>query len=205
MDLKLAEHYAAKCVEWLAPCCDLLVVAGSIRRKRPQPADIDLVAIPKLMASKDLFGGTADVWNELFQALRGYVDANAGPGSEVGWISGADAACENFLLKLRNAELNVFCGTPETIGAVYLTYTGSKEHNIWLSSLARRRGMEWKAKSGLFESGKRIAPGGSATGLLPRSVEALEEHESQIYAALGLPWIPPADRENENLRRLNTR
>jgi hypothetical protein len=71
--------------------------------------------------------------------------------------------------------------------------------------------MEWKAKSGLFESGKRIAPltptlshpmgeGGEL-----RNIEALEEQETQIDAALGLPWIPPADRENESLRRLSSR
>ncbi len=64
-------------------------------------------------------------------------------------------------------------------GAALLYFTGSKAHNIALRDRAIAKG--WKLNEyGLFDSqGKRLA---SAT-------------EEEVYAALGLDWIPPELRE----------
>jgi DNA polymerase (family 10) len=64
-------------------------------------------------------------------------------------------------------------------GAALQYFTGSKDHNVALRLRCERRG--WKLNEyGLFDSqGRPLA----------------REREEDIYAALGLPWIPPELRE----------
>lgn len=67
----------------------------------------------------------------------------------------------------------------ESFGAAWQYFTGSKEHNVRLRELAVRRG--WSLNEyGLTEGATVVA---SAT-------------EEEIYAALGLPWVPPELRED---------
>jgi DNA polymerase (family 10) len=70
---------------------------------------------------------------------------------------------------------------PENFGAALQYFTGSKDHNITLRSRALRQGLTIN-EYGVFEekTGKQVA---GAT-------------EEDVYAALGLPWIPPEMREN---------
>lgn len=50
--LKIAEHY----VDLFAPHCERIQIAGSIRRKKPQVKDIEIVAEPRIVVQKDMFG-----------------------------------------------------------------------------------------------------------------------------------------------------
>ncbi len=69
---------------------------------------------------------------------------------------------------------------PEQYGSALLYFTGSKEHNIALRSFVQDRG--WKlSEYGLFDAEGRV-------------IASRTEHE--IYAALGMDWIPPELREN---------
>ena len=69
---------------------------------------------------------------------------------------------------------------PDEYGSALLYFTGSKEHNIALRSLVQDRG--WKlSEYGLFdETDQRVA----------------SRTEQEIYACLGMDWIPPELREN---------
>ena len=74
---------------------------------------------------------------------------------------------------------------PDSFGAAMQYFTGSKEHNVELRAQAVRAGFkvsEW----GVF----RVDEGGAE---LDRVAGAEEE---EVYATLGLPWIPPELREN---------
>jgi DNA polymerase (family 10) len=70
---------------------------------------------------------------------------------------------------------------PAAFGAALQYFTGSKEHNVRLRQLAIQRGLKL-SEYGVFEeeSGARVA---GAT-------------EEDVYAAVGLPWIPPELRED---------
>ncbi|MEW6059840.1 MAG: DNA polymerase/3'-5' exonuclease PolX [Actinomycetota bacterium] len=70
---------------------------------------------------------------------------------------------------------------PQVWGAALLYFTGSKAHNIRIREMAVRKGLKL-SEYGLFEakSGKRI----------------VAETEEDVYAHLGLPYIPPALRED---------
>lgn len=71
---------------------------------------------------------------------------------------------------------------PESYGAALQYFTGSQAHNIKLREIAIRKGLKLN-EYGVFriEDEKKIA---GAT-------------EDEVYAALGLPWIPPELREDQ--------
>lgn len=195
MKFNRAAQYALSIKDWLDPYCQVLEIAGSVRRQRPFCNDIDLVAIAKEQVTKDLLGEVTTTRNLLHDVLDEYVTeykkTHPEPVPEpVAWLQrgGSDGAggC-NLFVRLPKCELNVFCAQPNTVGAVYLTYTGSKEHNIWISKRARRFGYRWRAREGLWGDDGIVAP---------KSTSApLEKQEEEIYARLKLPWIPPALRE----------
>jgi DNA polymerase (family X) len=64
-------------------------------------------------------------------------------------------------------------------GAALLYFTGSKAHNIRLRSRAIERGLKLN-EYGLFKGRRAVAA----------------RTEEEVYAALGLPWIPPELRED---------
>jgi DNA polymerase (family 10) len=67
---------------------------------------------------------------------------------------------------------------PEAYGAALLYFTGSKQHNIELRKIAQTRDLKL-SEYGLFRGEERVA---GAT-------------EQEVYATLGLDWIPPELRE----------
>ena len=83
-------------------------------------------------------------------------------------------------VKLKNdMQVDVRMLERSAYGAALLYFTGSKEHNVALRDRAKRQG--WKLNEyGLFHGEKVLA----------------SRTEEEIYAKLGLPWIPPELREN---------
>ncbi|GAB2573086.1 DNA polymerase/3'-5' exonuclease PolX [Streptomyces capparidis] len=70
---------------------------------------------------------------------------------------------------------------PDSWGAGLQYFTGSKAHNIRTRELAVRQGLKL-SEYGLFDAG---------TG-----ERIVSETEEDVYARLGLPWIPPTLRED---------
>ncbi|WP_406855751.1 helix-hairpin-helix domain-containing protein [Alsobacter sp. KACC 23698] len=68
---------------------------------------------------------------------------------------------------------------PNAYGSALQYFTGSKAHSIALRRIAQRRGLKLN-EYGVFRDGQRIAG----------------ETEESVYAAIGLPLIPPELREN---------
>jgi DNA polymerase (family 10) len=70
---------------------------------------------------------------------------------------------------------------PETFGAALVYFTGSKQHNIRIREMAVRKRLKI-SEYGVFSdaTGKRVAG----------------RTEEDVYAAIGLPWIPPELRED---------
>ena len=54
--LEKAQEIARRYLDLLAPVCERIEIAGSIRRKKPLVGDIEIVAIPRTVVSNDLFG-----------------------------------------------------------------------------------------------------------------------------------------------------
>jgi DNA polymerase (family X) len=81
----------------------------------------------------------------------------------------------------RGMQVDLRVVEPQQVGAALLYFTGSKGHNIKLRMRALARGLT------LNEYGLAEVEGGKVVA---------SESEADIYAALGLPWIPPVLRED---------
>ena len=133
MELERAKAIAQRVKDLLEPACEKVVVAGSIRRRRPLVNDIDLVLVPKDRYAVD----------SILMRL-GKVK-----------MSGMKIA----RVQMDSISLDVYYATPETFATLLLIRTGSVENNIRLCSLAKKRGWHLAANGdGLFnERGGRIA------------------------------------------------
>lgn len=133
MELERAKSIATEVIKRLAPYCERIEVAGSIRRQRPVVKDIDLVLIP------------SDSWNLNHEIL------GLGPTRSAG---------SKLMRVLYNGtQVDVYFSTEETWATLLLIRTGSAENNIRLATLAKKRGWHLAANGeGLFnENGQRIA------------------------------------------------
>lgn len=78
-----------------------------------------------------------------------------------------------------NLQVDLRVVADESYGAALQYFTGSKAHSIVLRQLAQQRGFKIN-EYGVFRGEERVAG----------------ETEESVYAAVGLPWIPPELREN---------
>ena len=154
MELEHAKKIAEKVLERVSPYCSKIEVAGSIRRGKPQVNDIDFVLIP------------SDPWNLTHEIM------GLGPSTAAG--------DKLKRVKFDDVQVDFYYATPETWATLLLIRTGSKESNIRLASLAKKKGWRLAASGdGLFnEKGQRIAG----------------DSEESIFEALGLPYQEPWQR-----------
>jgi DNA polymerase (family 10) len=75
----------------------------------------------------------------------------------------------------------------ESFGAALVYFTGSKDHNIVLRGLAKDRGLKIN-EYGVFRVDEKAGAKQNADPIAGRT-------EEDVYATLGLPWIPPELRE----------
>ncbi len=138
---------------------DRIEIAGSLRRMRDTVKDVDLLVTSTEPAR--VIGTLVALPSVVEVVARG--DTKASVRHQ-----------EGVQVDLRVVE-------PEAFGAALQYFTGSKDHNVRLRELARRRGLSI-SEYGVFEekSGARVAG----------------RTEAEVYAAVGLGWIPPELREN---------
>ncbi|MBL9031988.1 MAG: PHP domain-containing protein [Phycisphaerae bacterium] len=170
---------------------DRIEYAGSLRRGRETVADIDVLVAtrtpdPVVRAFTTLPGvGQVLVAGPTRASVRMRVDPRLGRWSAEG--EGGDEAPETDGPTIQ-VDLKVV--PVESWGAALMYFTGSKDHNVRLRERALKRGMTLN-EYGLFPDDKGETPP-QQRGV--RAVAAATEEE--VYAALGLPWIPPELRED---------
>ncbi len=136
---------------------DRIEVAGSLRRRRESVGDLDiLVTTGRAPEVLDAFGRLPMVKTV---KLRG--------------------STKETVLVEGGTQVDLRVMEPLAFGAALQYFTGSKDHNVHLRTLARDRGLKAN-EYGVFRGDERIA-GAS---------------EEEVYAALDLPWIPPEIRED---------
>jgi len=165
MRLEEATTIAEKVKESLSPYCEKIEIAGSIRRGKPTVNDIDMVLIEKPKAVLLLSSLIASM---------GRIVLN---GDRIKRLWYGD--------KQSGISIDIYIATPYTWSTLLLIRTGSKENNIRLASLAKRKRWHLKANGdGLFnEKGERIAG----------------DTEESIYQALGIPYQEPWERGQDRV------
>lgn len=140
------------------------IIAGSIRRKNETIGDIDIICITTKANQKK----TAKAISQLPIIKK---------------MIAAGNTKLSFIISAHEMQVDVRIVDESEAGAALLYFTGSKEHNIQLRTLARHRG--WKINEyGVFDeqTGKRLAG----------------KTEEEIYSLLGYRFIQPENRLGKN-------
>ncbi|GAB62477.1 MAG: DNA polymerase/3'-5' exonuclease PolX [Candidatus Jettenia sp.] len=132
--------------------------AGSLRRMKETVGDIDILAT----------GTHGEDIVKSFVTMRGVTQILA-----AGDTKGSVRVEEGVQVDLRVVREDEF-------GSALQYFTGSKEHNVHLREIAKKKGYKI-SEYGIFKDNKKI--GGS--------------REEEIYKVLGMDWIPPELRENK--------
>ncbi|MCD4680675.1 MAG: hypothetical protein K8S00_09845 [Bacteroidales bacterium] len=132
--LKIAEIIKSK----LAPHCDRIEIAGSIRRKKPLVKDIEIVAIPKPYYTGLFENGIAKVINQ-WPKLKG------------------ELPCKYTQRLLpEGIKLDLFFAKPDNWGLIFAIRTGSADYsyNVLAKGWVRNG---YKSEGGyLYRDGQRI-------------------------------------------------
>ncbi|HVR11991.1 MAG TPA: DNA polymerase/3'-5' exonuclease PolX [Thermoanaerobaculia bacterium] len=164
-----AERFVEPLVGYLSECPQLerLEVAGSYRRRCETVGDIDLLATARDAAP-------------VMARLLAYPQIDQ-------VLMAGDTRSTITLGNGLQVDLRVV--PPDCYGAALLYFTGSKEHNVKLRRRAVERGLRI-SEYGAF----RLADG--AGGGEDGGVWIAGREEADVYATVGLAWIPPELRED---------
>jgi len=139
LDLKDAEKTAIQ-VKLAVECqCELIEIAGSLRRQKPKIHDIDFVVVSKSDAE----------WLKINEKLK---QLKAKPNCSGYSVIKAFVPCQDGLF-----QVDFYRAKPSTFGIHLLVRTGSADHNMWLAGHAFSKGMRLKYSEGLLKDGVRVA------------------------------------------------
>ena len=138
MTRERAEALAGEILGWLEPLTDYAEVAGSYRRGRQDPGDLDVIVILK---NRVKLPEIAELW------------LAEGKASAVNWVGE-----KKTQLLIDGVKVDIRTSTPRALGAALLYFTGPAGYNIGIRSAAKRAGFKL-SEYGLFdrETGEYIA------------------------------------------------
>jgi len=175
----------------LAPGCERIEIAGSIRRRKPTVKDIELVAVPRIeqRAGADLWGGTdaIDLLDERIASLgiqlglvqvrrtTGHVEYQHRNGPSYKRLDHAGMPVDLFIVR-----------PPAEWGVLFAIRTGPGDWNERIVTDCQR----------FF----RRVQGGQVFHL-GRPVPCPEE--ADFFRAVGQPWVEPEDRALDRVAIVN--
>lgn len=140
--LEQAARIAAGLLKTLSPACTRIEVAGSIRRRKPDVKDVELVAIPR--ASRDLFGERiVDGPTELDMMVQALVlDGRLAPRLNSAGVQCMGSKMKRLVSVRSGIAVDLFAVLPPAQwGAIFAIRTGPAEYSERLVTLCQRRGL----------------------------------------------------------------
>lgn len=131
MKLVEAQKLSEEVKKILSPFCSKIEVAGSIRRKKAECRDVDIVLTPNPLV---------DIVGILQRSMNAQVVKH---GKQI------------FSLKINDIGVDLNLATKENFAPLLLFRTGSWQHNMKLATKAKRMGLKF-SPYGVFKNGKRI-------------------------------------------------
>lgn len=181
--LPIAEAFVHELVSEGA--CVRAEVAGSVRRRRPECGDIEIVAIPRFgeyqvsIGTGDLFlpGVQAEV--KLYNALWSYLDDQA----ERGRIRYSKRGDKYRQFALDGAPVDLFTATQENWGSILLIRTGDADFSKKvIGHLLPKHG--YRHQEGHVTKDGCLVP-------VPE--------EEDVFRLIGRPFVPPSHRTGKSL------
>ena len=172
MKLKQAQKIAESLIADLEPYCERIEIGGSIRRRKPEVKDIELVVIPKFgdypTGQMSLEGDPLTSYENL---LFEHIAANR---EEYRIIK---MGVKYAQIHKSGMMIDVFTATPGTWGYIFLLRTGPAEFSKWAVTELKRRG--YTPKDGAVWHGDL-------------RINSLDEE--MVFRLLGIDWIEPEYR-----------
>lgn len=164
----------------LRPACDQIIVAGSLRRMKPEVGDVEILFIPKEYTEPD---GLFD------QVKRFRSDQILETCLQNGLLAKRKSSAGSDSWGPKN-KLAIHCETGIPVDLFHATHrnwfnylvcrTGSSQNNIRIASEAKNKGWKWHP----YDSGFTDNHGNPVT----------VHSESEVFSLLGLPYLDPKDR-----------
>ena len=172
MELQKAKAIAEELLELLKPACERITIAGSIRRQKPEPSDIELLCIPRFVGGVDQLD--RELGPLMLQQILGHRRNKRGS-----IIYGP----KNKLLlhKPSGIGVDIFSTDEECWPVALVVRTGGKATNIEISRRAKERGRSFHA----YGRGFTLADGS----------ELVCCSEQDVFKAVGLPYKEPWERK----------
>jgi len=177
-----AQAIAAELLSYLGDFTERIEIAGSIRRKKAEVGDIELLYIPMIGEedSGDLLGTLVAV-NYFDLALAALEDS--GVLERRRNIKGSEMFGEKNKL-MRHVQsgipVDLFSTTDESWFNYLVSRTGGRESNMAVATEALKRGLRWNPYGAGFTKGDG--------GIIPVHSEA------QVFNTVGMPYLPPEER-----------
>ena len=188
--LPVARGIADELRDLLAPACERIEIAGSIRRRKPEVRDIEIVAIPRFeQVTTGLFEDVAHQVDMLHAQIAGLIGVDQLGSRRVevhrryGSVETQERMGERYkALVYRDLPVDLFTATAETWGCIFALRTGPGDWNTKLVTDCQR----------FF---RRVD--GARVLYLGKPVPTPTEEE--FFAALGQPWVDPWERSVERV------
>jgi len=166
MELDKAKVIAEELISLLSPACNRIVIAGSIRRQKPDVGDIELLVIPRANYLDKMLDKLM-MQNILAMRLNKRGSRTYGPKNKL-------------MVHLPSGmAVDIFSATEENWGMALFVRTGPKEWNIKAMSRFRQLGMQGHAYGGVT---------------LVSGIPFECPTESIVFNLLGWPYTPPEKR-----------
>ena len=185
--LHVALHYAEDALADLAPYCKRIEIAGSVRRRKPQCADAEVLLIPR-QTFIDMFGAPAGD-----DDVTLYLREHTGYSVKAEWQYRLNSrgsrvfGTRNKLMLFHGFPVDVFTTAPENWGMAKVIRTGPVELNVAL--MRRLLHVGWKGE----------AYGGIVDTVGVRYDCPTEEH---VFELARWPYVEPEQRTPERVLEL---
>lgn len=200
---------ASRMVDLLAPECERIEIAGSLRRKQVTVGDVEIVLIPKptiLKTCTDVFDPQPDIFFQTPAREHHWKEEPIFGHNRITMLlveQGYALRCDGPLLKKAyrtsgGPTFEIYLTTPEKWGVIYTIRTGSslftkrlvtskQSHGLCPSNMHVHDGRVWRDGSFVRgEDGKKVWKSHG---------EALETPEEEdVFRVMGLDWIEPEER-----------
>jgi DNA polymerase (family 10) len=177
----IARNVADQFVAELAPRCERIEIAGSLRRGKADVGDIEILFVPRIgqvHVPGELFPLRGSLADELLEQwlARGIITKRFNINGSAAW-----GTLNKLAVHVGSGiPLDFFATTAERWFVSLVIRTGSKEMNTTLASSALRRGMQLHVY-GVLENTK--------TG-----EQIILQSEREVFERLGVPYREPAER-----------
>jgi DNA polymerase/3'-5' exonuclease PolX len=171
MPIAEAKAIADEWVQKLAPYCERVEIAGSIRRGKPEVGDIEIICKPLMVEEVDMFGAVTS-YTSMVDAFFGESDYEL-----------IKSGTRYKQVDLGDINLDLFCViAPAQWGVLFLIRTGPADYS--------HRFVMKKQQGGLLPSNMQVKDG--AIWCNGKMLETPEE--ADVYKLIGAAYVEPGER-----------